>query len=138
MNNQIKNKLSDPNIRKLFENKNFVFLSTLMEDGSPQVSPTWVDIEKEDILINTAIGRTKHRNVTRDPRVGISIIDMNNPYHSVVIRGKVIDQLIGDIAEKHIDKLSKKYLDKPYPYRAPGEKRVLLKIRPHSIFHMNQ
>ena len=137
MNNQTKNKLSDPNIRKLFENKNFVFLSTLMEDGSPQVSPTWVDIENDDILINTAIGRTKHRNVTRDPRVAVAVVDVHNPYHSVVIRGKVIDQLTGDIAEKHIDKLSKKYLDKDYPYRAPGEKRVLLKIRPHSIFHMN-
>jgi len=137
MNNQTTNKLSDPNIRKLFENKNFVFLSTLMEDGSPQVSPTWVDIENEDILINTAIGRTKHRNVTRDPRVAVAVVDVNNPYNSVVIRGKVIDQLTGDIAEKHIDKLSKKYLDKEYPYRAPGEKRILLKIRPHSIFHMN-
>lgn len=138
MKNQTKKKLNDQNIRNLFKNKNFVFLSTLMEDGSPQVSPTWVEIENDDILINTAIGRTKHRNVTRDPRVGISIIDMNNPYHSVVIRGKVIEQLTGDIAEKHIDKLSKKYLNQAYPYRGPGEKRVILKIRPHSIFHMNQ
>jgi PPOX class probable F420-dependent enzyme len=138
MNNQTKNKLSDPDIRKIFENKNFVFVSSLMEDGSPQVTPTWVDIESDNILINTAIGRTKHRNVTRDPRVAIAVVDMNNPYNSVTIRGKVIDQITGDIAERHIDKLAKKYLGKEYPYRAPGEKRVLLKIRPHSIFHMNQ
>ena len=71
MNNQTKNKLNDPDIRKIFENKNFVFVSSLMEDGSPQVTPTWVDIENDNILINTAIGRTKHRNVTRDPRVAI-------------------------------------------------------------------
>ena len=138
MNNQTKNKLSDPDIRKIFENKNFVFISSLMEDGSPQVTPTWVDIENDNILINTAIGRVKHRNVTRDPRVAIAVVDMNNPYNSVTIRGKVIDQITGDIAERHIDKLAKKYLDKEYPYRVPGEKRVLLKIRPHSIFQMNQ
>ena len=116
MEKQLKNKLSDPNIRKIFESKNFVFLSSLMQDGSPQVTPTWVDIEDNNILINTAIGRVKHR-----------------------IRGKVIDQVTGDKAEKHIDKMAQKYIGKDkYPYRTSEEKRVILKISPHSIFHMKQ
>ena len=139
MEKQLKNKLNDPNIRKIFESKNFVFLSSLMQDGSPQVTPTWVDIEDNNILINTAIGRVKHRNVTRDPRVAIAVVDVNNPYNMVTIRGKVIDQVTGDKAEKHIDKMAQKYIGKDkYPYRTSEEKRVILKISPNSIFHMKQ
>jgi PPOX class probable F420-dependent enzyme len=139
METQLKNKLSDPNIRKIFESKNFVFLSSLMQDGSPQVTPTWVDIEDNNILINTAIGRVKHRNVTRDPRVAIAVVDVNNLYNMVTIRGKVIDQVTGEKAEKHIDKMAQKYIGKDkYPYRTSEEKRVILKISPRSIFHMKQ
>lgn len=106
---------------------------------SPQVTPTWVDIEDNNILINTAIGRVKHRNVTRDPRVAIAVVDVNNPYNMVTIRGKVIDQVTGDKAEKHIDKMAQKYIGKDkYPYRTSEEKRVILKISPNSIFHMKQ
>jgi len=137
MENQSKDRLSDPSIRRIFENKNFVFMSSLMEDGSPQVTPTWVDIEDNNILINTAIGRVKHRNITRDPRVALAIVDMNNPYNMVSIRGKVIDQVTGDEAEKHIDKMAKKYIGKDkYPYRTYDEKRVILKIAPISVFQI--
>jgi len=136
---QNKDKLNDPHIRKLFEDKNFVFLSSLMKDGSPQVTPTWTDIENGYILINTAIGRIKQKNISRDPRVALAIADQNNPYDMVTIRGKVIEQISGDAAEEHIDKLSKKYIGKDkYPGRSPGEKRVLFKIKPEKIFHMNQ
>lgn len=138
MTNQINGKLSDPHIRKLFESKNFVFLSSLMKDGSPQVTPTWVDIENGNILINTAIGRIKQKNISRDPRVALSTVDQNNQYEMVTVRGKVIEQITGDVAEKHIDKLSKKYIGKDkFPRRFKGEERVILKIKPEKIFHMN-
>jgi PPOX class probable F420-dependent enzyme len=129
--------LDDPNIRRLFESKNFVFLSSLMKDGSPQVTPMWVDIENGYILVNTAIGRLKQKNTSLDPRVALAIAGQNNPYHTVTIRGVVIEQITGVEAEEHIDKLAKKYIDKDkYPYRSPGEERIILKIKPESISHI--
>ena len=126
-------------IAQLFQGKNFAFVSILMKDGSPQISPTWVDIEKNheySILVNTAVGRIKHKNVSRDPRLAIPIINSSNPYEMVTIRGKVTEQLTQDAAEEHIDKLAKKYLGvDTYPGRSPGEKRVILKIRPEKIFY---
>jgi PPOX class probable F420-dependent enzyme len=139
MNPQINSEINDDAIRKLFKEKNLVFMSTLMKDGSPQVTPTWVDIENGAILVNTAIGRIKHKNISRDPRVGLAITDHNNPYNMVTIRGKVIEQITGDEAEKHIDKLAKKYIGaEKYPGRSPTEKRVILKIKPEKVYHMKQ
>ncbi len=108
--------------RKMLEGKNFVYLATVNPDGTPQVTPTWVDTDGKFVLVNTAIGRVKHRNIK------------NNPYNLVVIRGKVVDQLTGRVAEEHIDKMAKKYrgLDK-YPNRSPGEQRVILKIEPTRV-----
>lgn len=138
MNPQINSEINDDAIRKLFKEKNLVFMSTLMKDGSPQVTPTWVDVEN-GILVNTAIGRIKHKNISHDPRVGLAITDHNNPYDMVTIRGKVIEQITGDEAEKHIDKLAKKYIGaEKYPGRSPTEKRVILKIKPEKVFHMKQ
>ena len=117
-----------PEISKLFEDKNFAFVATLMKDGSPQITPTWVDIDKNIILINTAEGRLKQRNIKRDPRIAVSIVDRNNPYRMVTIRGKVIEQTT-EGADEHIDKLAKKYLEvDKYPFRTPGEKRIILKV----------
>jgi PPOX class probable F420-dependent enzyme len=110
-----------------------------MKDGSPQVTPTWVDIDKNNntILVNTAKGRIKHRNISRDPRVAVSVIDFSNPYDMVTVRGKVIDQINGKDADEHIDKLSKKYLDKEkYPRRRAGEERVMLRIKPELVARM--
>jgi len=137
MSDQSNAKLSDPRIRELFESKNFAFLASLMSDGSPHITPIWVDIENGNILVNTAIGRTKQENISKNPRVALSLIDQNNPYEMVTLRGKVIEQITGETAEKHIDKLSKKYIgvDK-YPRRFKGEQRVILKIKPEKIFHM--
>jgi PPOX class probable F420-dependent enzyme len=133
------NKVTDPSVRKIFEGKNFVFISSIMKDGSPQVTPTWVDIENGNILVNTAIGRIKHKNISRDPRVALAIADQNNPYDMVTVRGRTIEQLTGDAAEEHIDKMAKKYIGKDkYPFRLPGEKRVILKIKPEKVFHMKQ
>jgi PPOX class probable F420-dependent enzyme len=137
MTGQANEKLTDPRIREFFEGKNFAFLSSLMKDGSPHVTPTWVDIEDDNILINTALGRIKQTNISRDPRIALSIIDQDNQYEMVTIRGKVTEQITGDEAEKHIDKLARKYinLDK-YPRRSKNEQRVILKIKPEKIFHM--
>jgi PPOX class probable F420-dependent enzyme len=133
------NKLDNPSIRSLFENKNFAFVATSMKDGSPQITPTWVDVEENLILINTALGRLKQKNLKRDPRIAVAVADNNNPYEMVTVRGEVIEQVTGEAAEIHIDKLAKKYIDKDkYPGRAPGERRVLLKIKPTKVFHMRQ
>jgi PPOX class probable F420-dependent enzyme len=131
------NEITDSSTRKLFEGKNLAFVSTLMKDGHPHITPTWIDIQDGHIFVNTAIGRIKQRNVSRDPRISISIVDQNNPYDMVTVRGRVIGQITGDAADEHIDKLAKKYLGKDkYPNRAPGEKRVILKIKPERVFHM--
>ena len=128
------NQITEP-ISKLLQDKNFAFLSTLMSDGSPQVTPTWIDVEDDVVLINTAEGRIKHKNISKDPRVAISIVDRNNPYNMVTIRGKVIGQTNQD-ADEHIDKLAKKYLGMDrYPGRSPNEKRIILKVKPETIFH---
>lgn len=137
MTGQSNEKLTDPRIREFFEGKNFAFLSSLMKDGSPHVTPTWVDIEDDNILINTALGRIKQTNISRDPRIALSIIDRDNQYEMVTVRGKVTEQITGDVAEKHIDKLARKYINQDkYPRRSKNEQRVILKIKPEKIFYM--
>ena len=130
------NKIISDDVAKLFLEKNLAFLATLMKDGSPQITPTWVDLENNTVLINTAEGRVKQRNVTRDPRVAVSIVDQHNVYNMITLRGRVIEQTTKG-ADEHIDKLAKKYLgvDK-YPFRSPNEKRVILKIKPEKIFRL--
>lgn len=123
-------------VSELFRGKNFAFVATVSKDGSPQITPTWIDIEGDIILINTAEGRTKHKNVSRDPRVAISTVDQKNPYNMVTVRGKVIEQTTTS-ADEHIDRLAKKYLGLDrYPFRSPSEKRIILKVKPEKIFHM--
>lgn len=124
-----------PEIEKLLVGKNFASLATLMNDGSPHVAPTWVDYDGNMILINTAAGRIKEKNVKHDKRVALSIPDNNNPYDMVTIRGTV-EEITEKNADQHIDKLAKRYLglDK-YPFRSQDEKRIILKIRPQKVFH---
>jgi len=126
----------DDSVIKLLTGKNFASVATLMKDGSPQNTPTWIDFDGKAILINTAEGRTKQKNVSKDQRVAISIVDQNNPYNMVTIRGKVIEQT-SEGADDHIDKLAKRYLgvDK-YPFRSQTEKRIILKVAPENVFHM--
>jgi len=120
--------------RQKIESANIAFLATLMPDGSPQVSPVWVDLEEGLVLVNTARGRAKERNCRRDPRVAISIADREDPYNHVDVRGRVVETVEGDEAEAHIDKLAKKYLDEDvYPWKDPSEARVLLKIEPLTV-----
>jgi PPOX class probable F420-dependent enzyme len=131
--------ISSEPILKFFADRNFAFLSTVNKDGSPQVTPTWVDIDEEDglILINTAVGRLKQTNVSRDPRVSISMIDgRDNPYSMVTIKGKVVEQS-KSAANEHIDKLARKYLNtNKYPGHSPRLTRVILKIKPDRISYL--
>lgn len=119
--------------RTLLEGQNFGHLATLMPDGSPHVSPVWVDHDGAHVLVNTAEGRVKLRNVRRDPRVAISVANQQNPYQMVAIQGRVVE-ITREGADAHIDKMAKKYLGQDtYPYRRPGEQRVILKIAPEHI-----
>ena len=124
----------DSATRKFFEDKNIAFVATIMKDGSPQITPVWIDIEGNSILVNTAIGRVKQKNIEKDPRIAISIVDRNNPYHMVSIRGEVTEEITGQVAEDHIDRMAKKYLNKDkYPLRTEGEQRILLKVTPKKV-----
>lgn len=129
--------LTEPVI-KIIKDKNFVFLGTIMKDGRPQVSPIWIDIDDNNniLLFNTAQERIKHKNISRDPRVSLSLVDKNNPYSMVTIQGTVIEQTtIG--ADEHIDKLAKKYLNiDRYPSHSPSIKRVICKIKPEKMYYL--
>ena len=133
---QVSRELTDSAIG-LFKGKNFAFISSLMKDGSPQLTPVWIDYDGQFLLVNTAEGRTKQKNFARDPRVAISVVDQNNPYNMVSVRGRVVDQTTNG-ADDHIDKLAKRYLgaDK-YPFRTPDEKRIILKIMPEKVFQLS-
>lgn len=116
--------------KDLFKKKAFANLSTLNADGSPQVTPVWVDFDGKHVRINSARGRVKDKNIRRDPRVALSIQDPDNPYRYLEVRGKV-SEITEKGADEHIDSLAQKYLGVPkYPHRSPGEVRVLYKIEP--------
>lgn len=114
----------------LFQKKAFANLATLMPDGSPQVTPVWCDYDGENVLINTAAGRVKDKNLQREPRVSLSILDPENPYRYLEVRGRVVERTL-DGANDHINKMAKKYLGVDvYPWRSQSEVRVLYKIKP--------
>ncbi len=115
--------------KTLIDGKNFATVATLMKDGSPQISVTWVDRDGDFVLINTTKDRVKTKNVTRDPRIAVSVFSMQDPYDAVYIRGKVAE-IKTDGAEEHIDKLSNKYIGTNY--RQHGD-RVILRIEPEHV-----
>jgi len=117
--------------------KNLASIATTMKDGSPQVSNTWIDSDGTHIIFNTAEGRLKTNNLRRDGRVAVAIVDSENPYRQVMIRGRVVENT-REGASENVDKLAQKYLgvDK-YPYTEPGEVRVIFKILPEHIFEIN-
>jgi PPOX class probable F420-dependent enzyme len=120
----------------LFNKKAFANLATLMPDGQPQVTPVWCDFDGEHVLINTAKGRQKDRNLRREPRVSLSISDPDNPYRYLEVRGRVVE-ITEQGADAHIDRMAKKYMGlDTYPHRAPGEVRVLYKIKPEHTTSM--
>ena|SRR5262245_7604269 len=117
----------------LFNKKAFASLATLMPDGSPQVTPVWCDFDGEHVLFNTASGRVKDKNLQREPRVSMAILDPDNPYRYLQVRGRIVERTEQG-ADEHINKLAKKYLDlDKYPYRRPGEVRVIYKVKPERV-----
>ena len=113
-------------IKQLLDRPNFVHLSTLMADGSPQSVPVWVGREGDFILICTGDGSLKGRNTARDPRVALSIVDFKNPYEEAQLRGRVVERR-PDPDLKFMDPISIKYTGKPFPFRTP-EGRVALVV----------
>ena len=120
----------------LFQKKAFAHLATINADGTPQVTPVWVDYDGAKILVNSARGRRKDKNMERNRAVALSMQDPDNPYRYLEVRGNV-EEITEDGADEHIDKMAKKYMgvDK-YPGRSPGEVRVLYKIKPERISKM--
>ena len=120
----------------LTKKKAFAQLATLMPDGSPHVSPVWFEYDGKNIVINSAKGRVKDKNMRRDPRVGLDIVDPENPYRHLSIRGRVVE-ITEKGSDDHIDKLAKNYLGlDTYPNRKAGEVRVIYRIEPERTFMM--
>ena len=119
--------------RRLLEGKNFATVATAMEDGRPQASVVWIDVDGNQIVFNTAEGRVKPRNMRRDARVAVAVFDQENPYQQAMIQGRVV-AMEHKGAEEHIDAMAKKYMDlDSYPFRKEGEQRVIVRIAPEKI-----
>lgn len=117
----------------LFKKPAFATLATIMPDGSPQVTPVWIDYDGVCLMVNSAKGRVKDRNMRSNPKVALSILDPDNPYRYLQVRGTV-SGITEEGADAHIDKMAKKYLNLDrYPNRAPGEVRVIYRIRPEKV-----
>lgn len=120
----------DDVVRSLASGPNFATITTLLPDGMPQTHVMWVDCDDEHVLINTEVHRSKYRNTQRDPRVTVTVIDKDNPYHYAEVRGRVVETVGGDDARKHIDALCVKYLGSPYAPDSITTERVILRIAP--------
>lgn len=119
--------------KNLFSKVAFAHLATLMPDGSPQVTPVWFDYDGSHIRVNSAKGRVKDKNMRRDKRVALAVQDPDNAYRYLAVQGE-ITEITEDGADAHIDSLAKRYLGKDkYPFRQPGEVRVIYKIRPEKV-----
>ena len=122
----------DDYARELLSGKGFAHLATFNADGTVQVNPVWIDVVDGRVLVNTAVGRVKHRNLARDPRVTVEISDPSDPYSYVEIRGTA--ELSTDGAEEAIDALAKKYMDADtYPFRTESERRINVWITPTRV-----
>lgn len=118
---------------ELLQAKNFCLVSTIRNDGSVHSAPVWVDLQDGQPVLNTAEGRAWPRNLERDPRVTLTIQNMDNPYEYLAIRGRVAERT-HDGADEHIDAMAKKYLGQDtYPFRQPGEQRVIIKVDPEDV-----
>jgi PPOX class probable F420-dependent enzyme len=120
-------------VRELLEAPNFAAVATLDEDGTPDVKVVWADVDADTVVLNSAEGRKWPNNLRRDPRVTVTVVNHENPYEYAVIRGRLADDT-HEGADENIDRLAKKYLGKDeYPFRQPGEQRVLFRIEPERV-----
>ena len=119
----------DPKAKALATGTNYAVLTTLMPDGQPQTQLMWVHADDEHLLMNTEVHRQKFKNIERDPRVTVTLLEDGNPFSYVEVRGRVVDTVRGDAARADIDALSEKYMGGPYAAEVQSE-RVTLKIAP--------
>lgn len=116
-------------VRALAQGRNFAVVSTLLPDGTPMNQPLWVDSDGDHVLLNTEVHRQKFLNVRRDPRVTVTIVDPDDPYRYVEVRGRVVETVTGPEARTHIDELARKYTGNDYGNPIRSE-RVILKVAP--------
>ena len=121
--------------RQILEKQVLVHIGIVLPDGTPHVSAMWVDLDGEDIILNTAEGRTKANVLRVGSRVALSVLDPENPYRNLGLRGRVVEVISEERgAGAGINRLAKKYLGvEEYPYRAPGERRVQFRVRPEVV-----
>jgi PPOX class probable F420-dependent enzyme len=123
----------DGRSRELLLDKNFAHVATVGRDGQPHAAVTWVDVDGDEVLVNSAEGRAWPANLRRDPRVTLTVPNSDDPYEYVTIRGRVAE-ITPEGADEHIDHLAKKYLDEDeYPFRKPGEVRLKIRIEPEKV-----
>jgi PPOX class probable F420-dependent enzyme len=123
----------DARTRELLQDKNFAHVATVASDGAPHTAVSWIEAEGDDVLVNSAEGRAWPENLRRDPRVTVTVPNLDNPYEYVTIKGEAVE-ITEDGADEQIDALAKKYLGKDeYPFRQPGEVRLKIRIRPDKV-----
>lgn len=104
-------------------------VATIEPDGTPHVTPVWVDTDGKHVVFNTAKGRVKYNNIARNPMVAISVVDKSDDFRTLWVKGTA--ELIEEGADQHINRMAKKYLGQDtYPYRRPGEVRVIVRVTP--------
>ena len=124
-------------VRATIEAPNVWHLATVNADGSPHVTPMWVDVEGDHVMFNTAVGRVKEENLRRDPRVSLSCVAADNPYDRVLIDGRAVRFVEGDEAVRCMDRLAKKYVGTDrYEWLIPGERRVMILVEPTRVRHI--
>ena len=124
----------DDKAKAIIDKPNLAFVATVMADGSPQVTPVWIERVDDTITFNTATGRVKERNMRRDPRIAISVVDREDDYAGVAVRGRVVEMIEGEEADRQIDRLSKKYTgNDDYQGHRPDESRVKVVIELVSV-----
>jgi PPOX class probable F420-dependent enzyme len=120
-------------VRELLEGPNFAAVATLREDGAPAVNIAWVDVDDDHVVLNSAEGRRWPQNLRRDPRATVTVVNRENPYEYAQIRGRLAEE-DHERAEENVDRLARKYLgEETYPFRRPGERRVIFRIEPEQV-----
>lgn len=124
----------DDGAKELLEKPFHGWVTTLTADGSPHSTVVWVDVDGDDVLFNTAVGRVKEKHLRKDPRVSVGVLDPEDRYHLVSVTGTATLDTEG--ADAHIDRLAKKYLGvDSYPFRQPGEQRIIVRITPSKVVY---